>query len=269
LALHVVGFEEGFQLSGVVYHRGDELTIGHYVAVNVDEEGRFWLYNDMDVDPLEVPVEEFRLHEVYLLVYTRVRGFWWYGPEAPVEVAVGGSDGELASVDEDAASSASVAGRVADGYAEEVGLESPPVRSPPWKKSRGIVDVAMPDAPPVETFPGQGADPVLGNAGGDVGPTVGKDVGGQLRRSLRRTMSCVFGYDALAARIPAEAGSSAAVMQKVVEELAEEVAAVSLVGGRSASSSQGVVVGHDGVAVSVLWLGFAFFKVACESLVSF
>ena len=48
-------------------------------------------------------------------------------------------------------------------------------------------------------------------------------------------------------------------MQKVVEELAEEVAVVSLVGGRSASSSRGVVVGHDGVAVSVLWLSFAFF----------
>jgi ubiquitin C-terminal hydrolase len=258
LALNLGGHGEGLALSGVVYHMGRNLRSGHYVAVNVDAEGRFWLYNDDRVLPLDESVEEYRTHEVYMLVYTRVGGFWRYGPEAVMEVAIGGSDGEAPGVDEDAASSASVAGRDSDGYAEVVGLESPPVRSPPCKRSRGSIDVDMPDVPSVETFPGQGADRLVGNAGGDVG-MMGQEVGGQGRRSLRRTMSCVWGHDALAGRIPVDAGGSAAVMQKVVEELAEEVAAVSLAGGRSTSSSCGAVVGHGGIVVSRLWLGSSFF----------
>ena len=50
LVLQLGGYEERLELSGVVYHLGNSLRGGHYVAVNVDEEGRFWLYNDMDVN---------------------------------------------------------------------------------------------------------------------------------------------------------------------------------------------------------------------------
>ena len=284
LALQIVGFEEGLELSGVVYHLGDTLLSGHYVAVNVDDEGRFWKYDDANVVPLELPVEEFQLHEVYMLVYTRKRGFWRYGPEAPREAAVEGSDAEP--------SVASVEGPDAVEYAEEVRLESPPARSPPKKKSRGAAEEVMPDVPSVEDFPGQGADSVVGRAGGDqsrrslrrtssciwdhkalaaripvhVGQSaaavqkavalLGEDVGGQSARSLRRTTSFVVGDEALAARIPAHVGQSGAAMQKAEEELAEEMAALSLAADRSISLPCGALVGQESVVVSRLWLVF-------------
>ena len=75
-----------------MYHQGATLRSGHYVVVNVDAEGRFWLYDDRRASLLDAPVDEFRMHEVYVLVYTRVNGFWRYGP-AIVDEAVAGEAG--------------------------------------------------------------------------------------------------------------------------------------------------------------------------------
>ena len=147
----------------------------------------------------------------------------------------------------------SCADGVEAGFAEEVGLESPPVRSPPCKKPRGVADVDMPDVPAVEDFPGQSGGKVVGCAEGDVG-MLGSTVGGQPSRSLRRTMSSSWSHEMLACRISVDAGKSADAMQKVVEELAEEVAAVSLTAGRSASSTCMALEGKKGVVVSWLWL---------------
>jgi len=266
LVLHLGGHEEGLELSGVVYHSGATLRIGHYVAVNVDANGRFWLYDDGEAVPLDVSVEEYRTHEVYLLVYTRVRGFWRYGSAVEGEAVVEEADGGLADGDQDLESVASCVDGVERGFAEEVGLESPPVRSPPCKKSRGAADVDMPDVPSVEGFPGQSGDQVVGCAEGDVG-MLGSAVGGQPSRSLRRTMSCSWSHETLASRISVDVGKSADAMQKVVEELAEEVAAVSLAAGRSASSTCVALEGKKGVVVAWLWLCFSRFNAqTCKNL---
>ena len=76
---------------------------------------------------------------------------------------------------------------------------------------------------------------------------------GQRRRSLHRTASSVFGEEVLGRRIPVGVDESADVIQKAVEELAEEVAAVSLAAGRSTSSSCAVLVGNGGGEVFWLW----------------
>jgi len=239
LVLQLDGLEEErLELSGVVYHRGELLREGHYVAASLGADDRFWFYDDAKiVSPLGASVEEFGCSEVYMLVYTRKRGSWRYGPAVPVEAAVEESDGELSEISVEPGSLASTQS-IGDVNAEELGShgpQSPPARSPPCKRSRLAADEELPPVPGVEAFPGQGA--VSGHSGHAV--AVSGDSSSKPMRSLQRQGSVVFGHGLLVERMARGSG-----LQAIVEELAGELAAVHLTGNSNSSATS--VLGRGG-----------------------